>query len=214
MMPEGRLLDFWGRMFPSPKGKKRARYAGEHRKYRKALKLNPRDRELQARFAKFCLMGHFTLGSVPAAHLSEALGYYRSLCRDNHFDPMLYYLVGRYYQDRDKLSSQKAYLEGIRSFNRFIEKNPGVKSDHMETAYAIALNFVTLQYDQIHPDLEKFFKAARKSYPLHTKRVKLENELTKPSPDPAKVQELARELAEIKETLRARRGPKDPGPPD
>jgi hypothetical protein len=79
-----------------------------------------------------------------------------------------------------------------------VEKNPGLKTDHVDTAYAIALNYVTLQYGQIHPDVDRFFKTIRKSYPLHTKRSELESEIQKPKPDPERIKQLALELRELK----------------
>ena len=96
-------------------------------------------------------------------------------------------MVGRYYQEMGNLKAQTIYLAGIQHFNRYVKKNPAIKSDFVETTYAIALNFVSLQYGQVQPDLEKFFKIIRKSYPLHNKRVELEYELRKHSPDPDRV---------------------------
>ncbi|HTC19708.1 MAG TPA: hypothetical protein VK859_02600, partial [bacterium] len=66
------------------------------------------------------------------------------------------------------------------------------------------------QYGQIHPDLEKFFKIIRKSYPLHNKRLELENELRKPSPNQAHVKQLTQELRELKTLVEKPRRKADP----
>jgi hypothetical protein len=202
------IMDFMSDIFLSSKGKKTAQYSSDYKKYQKALRKNPQDHGLRAQFVKFCLTNHFTMEGVSPAHLTGALGLYEELTRTDLFDPQVYYLVGRYYQDKDSTKAQTVYLAGVRHFNRYVEKNPNLKSDYVDMAYAIALNFVTQQYGQIHPDLEKFFKIIRKSYPLHNKRVELENELRKPSPNPNLVQQLSQELRELKEAtegLRSKR---------
>jgi hypothetical protein len=191
-------MDFINDIFFSKKGKKDAKYSGEYEKYKKAIQRNADDHGLRAQFVKFCLVSHFTLADTPKAHLTEALKLYDEVSLSDHFDPQVYYLVGRYYQDKDDLKAQNVYLAGVKHFNRYVGKNPGLKSDYVELAYALALNFVTHQYGQIHPDLEKFFKIIRKSYPLHNKRLELENELRKPSPNQAHVKQLTQELRELK----------------
>lgn len=192
-------MDLFGGLFVDSKNKKGTQYSGEFKKYQKALKRNPNDQELRSQFIKFALMGKISLGSIPAAHLEEVLAQYEEVARTDHFDPQVYYLVGRTYQEQGSLKAQKVFLTGIQNFNRFVAKNPGVKSDHVDMAYAIALNFVTLQYGQIHPDLEKFFKIIRKSYPIHNKRVELENELRKPSPNAKRIKEIAKEIQALQE---------------
>lgn len=205
-------MEFLDNLFLSPKKKKTAKYSSEHKKFRESLKRNSHDHGLKSQFVKFCLLSHHTLEGIPQAHLDEALGLYEDLAQTNLFDPHLYYLVGRYYQDKDNLKAQKVYLAGVQHFNHHVGKHPHLKSDFVDMAYAIALNFVTLQYGQNHPDLDKFFKTIRKSYPLHNKRVELENELRKPNPNQALIQQLAQELRELKEAtegLRAKNSKKD-----
>ncbi len=193
-------MDFLDNVFLSPKSKKTAQYSREHKKFKEALRRNSHDHGLRAQFVKFCVASHNALdGGVPEAHLSEALAYYEDLTKTDLFDPQIYYLVGRYYQGKDNLKAQNVYLAGIQHFNHYVAKRPALKSDFIDMAYAIALNFVTLQYGQNHPDLEKFFKTIRKSYPIHNKRVELENELRKPEPNQALIQQLAKELRELKE---------------
>lgn len=191
-------MDFMNNVFFSKKSKKDAQYTNEYEKYKKAIPRNSHDHGLKTQFVKFCLVSHFTVEGVPRAHLTEALALYEEVAKSDSFDPQVYYLVGRYYQDKDDLKAQAVYLAGVQHFNRYVLKNPGLKSDYVELAYALALNFLTHQYGQIHPDLEKFFKIIRKSYPLHNKRIELENELRKPSPNQAHIKRLAQELRELK----------------
>jgi hypothetical protein len=191
-------MDFINNIFLSQKGKKDASYSAEYEKYKKAIKRNSNDHGLLSQFLKFLLVSHFTLEGAPKTHLAEALALYEEVGKSDHFDPQVYYLVGRYYQDKDDLKAQTVYLAGVQHFNRYVQKNPGLKSDFVDNTYALALNFLTHQYGQIHPDLEKFFKIIRKSYPLHNKRIELENELRKPSPNQAHIKRLAQELRELK----------------
>jgi len=196
-------MDLFAHILSSPQKQNYSQYSSEYKKFQKALERNPDDHALRAQFAKFCLNSHFTLEGVPEGHVAEALAHYDEIVNSDHFDLALYYLVGRYFQDKDDLKAQKVYLAGILHFNRYIEHNPGLKSDHVEIAYALALNYVTLQYGQTHPEMEKFFKTIRKSYPLHNKRVELENELRKPKPDPERIKQVAQELKDLKEATQA-----------
>jgi hypothetical protein len=204
-------MDFLTSVFLSPKGKKSAQYSSEYKKFQEALRRNSSDHGLRAQFVKFCLVSQNDLeGGIPEAHLAEALALHEELTKTDLFDPQIYYLVGRYYQGKDNLKAQKVYLAGVQHFNHHVAKHPNLKSDYIDVTYAIALNYVTLQYGQTHPDLEKFFKTIRKSYPIHNKRVELENELRKPNPDKALIKQLAQELNELKdatEELQAKKRP-------
>jgi hypothetical protein len=192
-------MDFLPNFLFPPKSKKTAQYSRDHQKYKKAVQKNPRDPALKAQFIKFCVGNHFLLQDAPKAHMSEALSLYKDWMKEDFFDPQVHYMIGRYYQDKDQLKSQNAYLSGIRHFNRQVERNPGSKSEHADVVYALALNFLTMQFGQIHPDLDKFFRTMRKNYPLLNKRVELENELQKPSPNQTRIKQLTQELRELRE---------------
>lgn len=192
-------MDFLPNFLFPPKSKKTAQYSRDHQKYKQAVQKNPRDPALKAQFIKFCVGNHFLLKDAPKVHLTEALSLYKDWTKEDFFDPQVHYMVGRYYQDKDQLKSQNAYLSGIRHFNRQVERNPGSKSEHADLVYALALNFLTMQFGQIHPDLDKFFRTMRKNYPLLNKRVELENELQKPSPNQARIKQLTQELRELRE---------------
>jgi len=75
--------------------------------------------------------------------------------------------MGKYYQGIDDKKARQVYVEGITRFNRYIEMNPGLKHDYVETAFSMALNLLALQSTQIDPELEKFFKSIRKTYLKH-----------------------------------------------
>src|ERR1039458_4080791 len=117
-------MDFLNNVFLSPKGKKDAQYTKEYKKFQTALKRNPQDHGLRSQFVKFCLVSHFTLDSIPPAHLNEALEQYEEVARTDHFDPQVYYLVGRHYQDKDRLKAHAVYLAGVQHFNRYVGEYP------------------------------------------------------------------------------------------
>jgi hypothetical protein len=173
-------------------------HSAEFRKFKKALRQNPSDHALRTQFAKYCLHHCFTQTVVFENHHVEAVSQFEKIVKSDIFDPEIYYLMGRYCQKSDNHQAKEVYLEGIKHFNRYIEKNPGMRADYMETTLAIALNLLTLQSAHIDPELEKFFKYVRKSYPLHVKRVELENEMEKKAPDPERVKKLIQEAKELK----------------
>jgi hypothetical protein len=116
-----------------------------------------------------------------------------------NFDLQCHYLVGKYYQEnKDNRKAYQVYLNAIKRFNQYVAKNPEHKSDNSELAYSIALNLMTLQSSPAAPDLEKCFKNIRKSYPLHLKRIELENEMARPAPDKVRVHQLGEEIKRLK----------------
>jgi hypothetical protein len=183
-------------------------HSAEFRKFKKTLRRNPNDHGLRTKFAKYCLLHCFTQTAVMESHRVEAIHQFEMIVKSDVFDPEIYYLMGRFCQRSDNQKAKEVYLEGIRSFNRYIEKNPGLREEYMETTLAIALNLLTLQNARIDPELEKFFKYIRKSYPLHVKRVELENEMEKKEPNLTRVRQLVEEARQIKtdnDEVRAKR---------
>jgi hypothetical protein len=142
-------------------------YSAEFKNYKKALKDNPEDHTLRARFAKYCLRHYFTHQAAAETHLIEAVNQFESIVHSDIFDLEIYYLMGKYYQGMDNHKAKQVYLDGIARFNRYIDKNPGLKHDYVEVAFAMALNLLTLQSSHIDPELAKFFKSIRKSYLKH-----------------------------------------------
>src|SRR5258708_6575378 len=178
---------------------KNSNYSSEYNRFKKAMERNPRDHGLKAQFIKFCLLNRFTKEETQADHISEALGLFETMDHTNAFDLQCHYLVGKYYQEeRDFRKAYQVYLNAIKHFNQYVEKNPELKSDNAKLVYSISLNLMTLKLPPADPELEKCFKNIRKSYPLHIKRIEFENEMGKPAPDKARIKQLAEEIRKLK----------------
>ncbi len=139
-------------------------YSIEFKNFKKALKNNPEDHALRARFAKYCLRHYFDHQTAAENHLVEAVNQFDSIVNSDAFDLEIYYLMGKYYQEANSKKAQQVYLDGITRFNRYIEKNPGLKHDYIEVAFAMALNLLALESGHADFELEKFFKLIRKTY--------------------------------------------------
>lgn len=168
----------------------------EFKNFKKTLRRNPGDHDLRARFTKYCLHHHSVSQDGP--HGAEAAAQFEILNQTDVFDPEIYYLMGKFFQGADKRKARQVYHAGITRFNRYIEKNPGLRNDFMEITLAVALNLLTLQAGPFDQELERFFKCIRKSYPIHVKRVELESEIEKPDPDSEIVRQLKQEILKLK----------------
>jgi len=174
-------------------------YKEEYERFKKSLKRNPSDPGLKAQFIKFCLLNRFTKHEAMEEHVAEALRLFAAIESSEFFDLQCHYLVGKYHQEiQDHRKAYQTYLNAIKRFNRQSVKSPELKADNAELAYSISLNLLALQSDPIDPELEICFKLIRKSLPLHLKRVELENEMSKPAPDPARVKKLSEEVKALK----------------
>ncbi len=175
-------------------------YQKDYKRFKKALEFNPKDHGLQAQFINFCLLNRFTQHEPAPHHIAEALALFEAIDPKESFDLQCHYLVGKYYQEeKDIRKAYQVYLNAIKLFNRYIGMDPNLKADNAELAYSMALNVMTLQAQPVDPELERCFKILRKSYPLHLKRIELDNELAKPVPDKTKVQHLKEEIHRLKE---------------
>jgi hypothetical protein len=171
-------------------------YDAEADVYKAAIRKNPADKGLWAQYAKFRLRYHF---AHPEENRSmEAVEQFERLDHSDLLDPEFYYLMGRYWQGTDEKKAKQWFLEGIKRFNQYVEKNPALKNDYMEITLATALNLMTLQPHPMTPELEKYFKSIHKSYPLHIKRVELEKEIEKPTYGSARVQSLTQDMERIR----------------
>jgi hypothetical protein len=146
---------------------KRLAYSAEFTNFKKVLKDNPNDHALRARFAKYCLKHYFNHQAAAETHLIEAVNQFDNIVHSDIFDLEIYYLMGKYYQGMDNIKAKQVYLDGITRFNRYIEMNPGLKHENVETAFSMALNLLALQSTPIDPEVEKFFKSIRKTYLKH-----------------------------------------------
>ena len=171
----------------------------EYKRFKRAMDQNSHDQVLKIQFIKFCLLNRFIKHEIKENHVAEALGMFETLQDSDTFDLQCHYLVGKYYQeDKDNRKAYQVYLNAIRRFNEYVGENPDLKSDNVELAYSIALNLMTLQANPVDPELEKCFKIIRKSFPMHLKRIEYENEMAKPAPDKARIQQLAEEIRKLK----------------
>lgn len=178
---------------------KNANYLSEYKRFKKAMKRTPGDHGLKAQFIKFCLLNRFTKHETIESHMAEALKLFESIENTDNFDLQCNYLVGKYYQEaRDNRKAYQIYLNAIKRFNRYVGQNPQHKSENSDQAYSIALNLMNLQANPVDPELEICFKHIRRSYPLHVKRIELENEMAKPAPDKARIKQLSEEVRRLK----------------
>jgi tetratricopeptide (TPR) repeat protein len=176
------------------------RYQDDYKRFKKSLEHNPQDHGLKAQFINFCLLNRFTRHESSKKHITEALALFETIDPKQSFDLQCHYLVGKYFQEeRNFRKAYQVYLGAIKLFNRFIGMNPNLKSDNAELAYSMALNVMTLQSHPIDPEIATCFKILRKSYPLHLKRIELDNELAKPAPDKARIQELKEKIQKLKD---------------
>ncbi len=179
--------------------RKDSNYLAEYKRFEKAIEHNPGDAGLKTQFIKFCLLNRFTKREVMEEHIAEALGLFETIENAEAFDLECHYLVGKYYQEnKDFRKAYLTYLNAIKRFNTQVGKNPDLKGDNVELAYSIALNLLTLQANPIDPEVEKCFKNIRKSYPLHVKRIELENEMAKPAPDRVRLHQLTEEVRKLR----------------
>lgn len=135
----------------------------EMRKYKEALRRNPQDQYLRARYAKFCLNSYFQDASTKV-HVVEAVNQFENVEHGEVLDLEVFYLMGKYYQGNDNKKAVEVYKKGIQRYNDFVSKSVEFRHEHVETAFAIALNLLALESNHADPELEKFFKNLRRTY--------------------------------------------------
>lgn len=138
----------------------------ELRKYRLALRRNPQDHYLRARYAKYCLNSYFQDSSAKI-HVVEAVNQFENIEHSEVLDLEVFYLMGKFYQGNDNKKAIEVYKKGIQRYNDFVTKSIEFRHEHVETAFAIALNLLALESNHADPELEKFFKNLRRTYLKH-----------------------------------------------
>lgn len=136
----------------------------EFHRYRDSLKRNPHDHDLRARFTKYCVRRYFRDQETGGEHAAEAVNQFENIVHSAYFDLEVYYLMGKYHQGRDDDKAREIYRSGIRSFNEYVEKNPSLKDDYIELAFAMALNLLKLEHGKDDPEVVRFFQTVRRSY--------------------------------------------------
>ena len=142
---------------------KRLVRAVELRKYKKALYRNPNDSYLRARYAKYCLDSYFQ-DTANKIHVVEAVNQFETIDHSEIPDLEMFYLMGKFYQGTDNQKAAAVYKKGIKRYNDFAEINLEFRHEHVEKAFAIALNLLVLESNHADPELEKFFKTIRRTY--------------------------------------------------
>ena len=137
--------------------------AVELRKYKEALRRNPQDHHLRARYAKYCLNSYFQ-DSSSKIHVVEAVNQFENIEHSEVLDLEVFYLMGKFYQGNDNKKAIDIYKKGIQRYNDFVNKSVEFRHEHVETAFAIALNLLSLESNHADPELEKFFKNLRRTY--------------------------------------------------
>ena len=135
----------------------------ELKKYRDALRRNPQDHYLRARYAKYCLNSYFQDASAKV-HVVEAVNQFENVVHSEVLDLEVFYLMGKFYQGQDNAKAKEVYRQGIKRYNDFVVKSLEFRHEHVETAFAIALNLLALESNHADPELEKFFKTVRRTY--------------------------------------------------
>ncbi len=135
----------------------------ELRKYKEALRRNPQDHYLRARYAKYCLNSYFQDASSKI-HIVEAVNQFENIEHSDVLDLEVFYLMGKYYQGNNNLKAIDIYRKGIRRYNQYVDKSIEFRHEHVETAFAIALNLLALESNNADAELEKFFKNLRRTY--------------------------------------------------
>ena len=178
---------------------KTSTHSAEYKRFKKAIEKNPGDLSLKGQFVKFCLMNRFTNQEGDEDHIPEALTLFATIENREPFDLQCHYLVGKFYQEeRDFRRAYGIYLEAIKRFNHFAQKEPNFKADNGELAYSVALNLMALQSDPVDPHVEVCFKIIRKSFPLHQKQAELDAEMAKPAPDKRRIRKLSDEIQKLR----------------
>ena len=138
----------------------------ELKKYKDALRRNPQDTVLRARYAKYCLNTYFQ-DSSSKVHVVEAVNQFENIVYSEVLDLEVFYLMGKFYQGNDNKKAIEIYQKGIKRYNDFVTKSVEFRHEHVETAFSIALNLLALESNHADPELEKFFKIVRRTYLKH-----------------------------------------------
>ena len=136
----------------------------EFNKFKNAIKQNPNDPFIRARFAKFCLNHYFSHQGVSRLEAMEAVQQFEKIDQLELKELEIYYLMGKYYQGQDDKKAAEVYLKGIRRYNEFFNQDTATRHEFVEMAFNIALNLLKLENNQAGPELELFFKIVRHTY--------------------------------------------------
>ena len=136
----------------------------EFEKFKDAVKRNPNDHVLRARFTKFCLNHYFSHQGVSRLDEIEAVKQFDSIDHLELRELEIYYLMGKYYQGQNDKMAAEVYLKGIKRYNEFSDRDNAMRHEFVEMAFSLALNLLKLEKNHVGPELELFFKIVRHTY--------------------------------------------------
>jgi len=142
---------------------KKLAHSVEFRKFKDAVRRNPQDHHLRARFAKYCL-NHYFKDSPSQIHVVEAVNQFENIVHSEVLDLEVFYLMGKYYQGKDDKKAREVYQTGIKRYNEFVAKSVEFRHTYVETGFMIALNLLALEANKADPELVQFFKNIRRTY--------------------------------------------------
>jgi hypothetical protein len=136
----------------------------EFNQFKNAIKRNPKDHVLRARFAKFCLNHYFSHQGVSREDEMEAVKQFESLDPLELKELEIYYLMGKYYQGQDDKMAAEVYRKGIKRYIEFADQDDAKRHEFVEMAFSLALNLLKIENNHAGPELELFFKIVRHTY--------------------------------------------------
>jgi hypothetical protein len=143
---------------------KRIVHGVEFKKFKDAVRRNPQDHHLRARFAKYCLENYFHGTASAKIHVVEAVNQFENIVHSDALELEVFHLMGKYYQGQDNPKAIEIYQKGIQRYNDFVAKSVEFRHESVETAFMIAMNLLALEANHADPELEKFFKNIRRTY--------------------------------------------------
>jgi hypothetical protein len=143
---------------------KKITHGFEFNKFKNAIKRNPSDQSLRARFALFCLNHFFSHQAIAQLDEREAVSQFETIDHSELRDLEIYYLMGKYYRGQNDEKALSVYRQGIKKYNDFSTRDYAMKHECVEMAFSIALSLLKLEKNHPDPDLEIFFKTIRHTY--------------------------------------------------
>jgi hypothetical protein len=108
----------------------------EFKKFKDAVKRNPGDQLLRARFAKFCLNHYFNHQNASGLDEKEAVYQFENIDHLELRDLEIYYLMGKYYRGQDDGKAAAVYWQGIKKYNEFSNRDYAMKHECVEMAFS------------------------------------------------------------------------------
>lgn len=135
----------------------------EFKRFKDAVRRNPQDHHLRARFAKFCLKHHLQV-HPSKVHVVEAVNQFENIVHSEILDLEIFYLMGKFYQGQDDRRAMDIYRDGLKRYNAYVAKSVEFRHESVETAFMTALNLLALEGNKPDAELETFFKNIRRTY--------------------------------------------------